>query len=139
MELRKLRTLALMAIAILVALFASACGGSTAAEQELVSTEWEVSGMEGFPEENPVEGTFSFTEDRFRFNDGVNSVSLDIEWTDDGFVIEGGGDSTVVATDGAEPNLRLFATTGASIQTELEGDSLSMISGSRKVIANTSS
>jgi len=129
------RTLILLLVTVLLA---SGCGGPSLTEQDLVSTEWEVSEMEGFPEGNSAVGTFNFTDTSFRYNDGVNSASATIEWTDTGFVVEGGGSSTAVAADGAPlGQLNLLVAPGSEVEAELDGDTLTLTNDSMTVIATS--
>ena len=103
-------------VALVVAsLIMSACVDDFSSD--LGGTEWVIVSMAGFPQDNIVEGSFDFTNDRIRFHDGVNFSSRLIDWPEEGFTVEGGGDTTDVGVEDGDPQryLTMFLSVDSSI------------------------
>ncbi|MBS1265960.1 MAG: hypothetical protein MAG471_01824 [Acidimicrobiaceae bacterium] len=90
---------------------------------KLVATEWVVVAMDGFPEDNVVDGEFDFTPNRFRYSDGVNFSSNKIRWDFTGFSVTGGGTSTAaLAVPGPISHFNSFARIGSHVDVDIGED-----------------
>ena len=112
----------LAALLVVVGLVSSACGTYALRKNDLAETAWVVVSMTGFPDDNIVEGAFDFTNERFRYYDGVNHSSRLIEWTDNGFAITGGGTSTDARSRYGDRYLSSFAEIGSEIDITRNAD-----------------
>lgn len=115
---------------VVVLLFSTVLGAGTALFGygaplmfRLVATEWSVVSMDGFPEDNVVDGYFDFTLNRFRYYDGVNHASTKIRWDLTGFsVAESGASTAVLAAPGPVSHLNSFARIGSHVDVDIGED-----------------
>lgn len=115
------------------------CGAKqTQLQSELVGTEWVIVEMTGFPDDNIVSGNFDFTNQRFRYFDGVNHKTSEIDWNETGFTVKGGGDSTLMAHDDFPgPYLDTLVTAGTRVEIAKRADgSLTLTRGGLTVAAD---
>lgn len=97
--------------------------------------EWTVTSMSGFGDDNVVEGHFRFTGGDLKLDDGVNDVSLDIRWEDDGFTVVGRGTSTAAAPTGPHSRLAELAEVGDHVDVALRGSRLTLRNEGKTVVA----
>lgn len=122
---------AVVLLVVVAGLFLSGCGAKKTQAQtvpagtegteriiDLVGTEWVIVKMAGFPGDNIVIGNFDFTNQRFRYYDGVNHASFIIAWDESGFTVKAGGDSTTVGVHEGYPGpyLKTLVPVGARVE-----------------------
>ena len=123
---RRVRSVVLVVVLLVIVLLGTGtalfgCGAPLMFR--LVATEWVVVSMDGFPEDNVVDGEFDFTPNRFRYSDGVNFSSNKIRWDLTGFSITEGGTSTaVLAGPGPVSHFNSFARIGTHVDVDVGED-----------------
>ena len=106
-------------------------------QYDLVGTRWVVVDMAGFPDDNVVDGRFSFGNDWFGYHDGVNDAKSEIRWNESGFTVTVTGASTDnLGPPGEERYLNTLVETGAHVEVVQRADgSLTLAQGELMVTA----
>ena len=96
---------------------------------------WTVTSMSGFGPDNVAGGHLRFRDGDLKIHDGVNDVSLDIRWEDDGFTVVSRGTSTAAAPTGPHSHLAELADAGDHVDVALRGSRLTLTNGEKVVVA----
>lgn len=124
----------LMAVLFLGALLLSGCS-QTAAQSQLAGTEWEVTDMIGFPDDTDVVGTFRLTSGDLFFDDGANIGSVEIEWTETGFLVTESGTSTAVGSPASRRLDSFIAQLDTAVTTTLDDEVLTLTRNDMSIVA----
>lgn len=97
--------------------------------------EWTVTSMTGFGPQNVVGGQLRFSGGDLKLNDGVNSLTFDIRWEDDGFTVVRLKGATEAAPIGPHSHLAEFAGVGDHVDATLRGRRLTLRNDDKVVVA----